>query len=642
MSIPRKKRKCNCKGKHHSGACKRKRGVSSSSRGQVAAQRKRAAWRDTFDYGTIDGEAIGENFVLLACSDGSCVENPDGLRTVDCLEFITGRAYKTLWGFAFDYDVNQILNGLTITQLTRLSHTNRTYYGEFRIHHIPGKMFRITNRRTEKTVTVWDAFSFIRSSFAQWLKDWKLVGRSDLAFIKRMKDKRSTFGPDEFDEIKRYCFMELDYLDLGVRELLERIKVTEIKPRSWYSPGSVSAEVMREKKIEDHFPDLLLPEISTAAKAAYFGGRFETRIIGSVAGPLYHYDINSAYPYALTQLRCLKCGLWEHVKYVDPQEPGNLLLITWGARPFRDPHKRRPWGPFPVRLGSGSLRYPLINETPSWYWSDEVYAARHFTNIKIHSAYRFTPGCEDRPFDFIRDLYDLRRELKRQGDAAEYTYKLVINSCYGKLAQRPRRGKIPRFYQPLYAGRVTALCRAQMLEAMGQDPDAILQTATDGLTSFKQLDLPLSNNLGDWGVKMLDKILIIQSGIYFWADEKGKMLQRSRGFHPKTMTYDSCLDAWQSHPEEAMVFTNRRFVGYRTALHRGQMDTWRSWQDYPVHISMQPEPRREALAYVNGYLVSVPPVRAEPYIYDSVFEPDFSDLRAWEGEQPDGPEGGYL
>jgi hypothetical protein len=118
------------------------------------------------------------------------------------------------------------------------------------------------------------------------------------------------------------------------------------------------------------------------------------------------------------------------------------------------------------------------------------------------------------------------------------------------------------------------------------------------------------------------------------------MVQRSRGFHPSALTYEYVLDRWHSNPGDPMALTRTMFVGYRSALHRGRLDQWRNWIEQDVRFVMSPEPRRESAGYENGYLMSVPPVRAEATIMDQVFDqPSWDEIIDLENEQPDGPEG---
>ena len=610
--------------------------------GRQRDKERRRAWEKDRDFLAIDGEAVSGKYVLLAASDGSFIEDPDGLKTTDCLRFLTSRDVKTLWTFAMDYDVNMILAGLEEPALYRLTlNKHRTFYGDFQIEHIPGKQFKVLNMETGIRVTVWDVFSFVRTNFVDWLRDWKLADPQEIESIREMKNRRAVFTPAEMPDIRKYCFQELKYLQAGVLELMDRVEKTGYHPAAWYSPASVSVTVMRKKGVKEHLGKQS-EKVQKIAQAAYYGGRFETRVIGQLQAPLFQYDINSAYPAALEHLPCLDCGSWHYNGSMDLDDPLSLVEVTWKTRnSYRRPQDRQPWGPLPIRLSNGSLRYPLVCEQPRWYWAFEVRAALPLARFKIHHACRYQPGCSDRPFAWVRELYDQRQELKRQGDPAEYVLKLILNSTYGKLAQRPRRGsdRMPLFHSPVWAGMVTAHTRAQILGAIAQDPGAVLQIATDGLTSRRELpNLPVSKELGEWGMTPLEMLFILQSGIYWWKDEKGKRVQKSRGFHPASMTYARCLSHWKRSPETPMRFETSRFLGYRVALQRDRLAEWRTWPTFGVSISLTPEPRRERAFRQDGYLVSAPPIRAEEWMYDvagiSAFENE------WEpGDQPDGPEG---
>jgi len=624
--------------KRPSGSAQRKALPPDRRKIEKSKERKRYAWARAFRFETIDGEATSDGrYVLLGCSDGKHLYDRKGLSTKACLEFLTTRSVGTLWGFAFDYDTNQILGGLDVTTLEILAYRNRCYFGEYRIVHLPGKMLRVTNRDTGQTTTVWDAYSFIRTSFARWLRDWKIAQPAELAFIEEMKEARPDFADDDLKRIRQYNRLELVLLHRGVEELLGRIRASGYKPASFHSPGSVSAAVMKHFHVRDHKG--LMPErVLEAARLAYYGGRFETRMIGRIAGPLYHYDINSAYPAAASRLPCFACGRWTTPREVDLAEPDQLVFITWKPRgPSRRPQDRPPFGAFPVRLAAGSLRYPLASSEGGWYWSQEANAGRALARVKVQAAIRFVRGCDHEPFAFIPDLYHLRRKLQDEGDPAEYVFKLILNSCYGKLAQRPRsETDQPAYSQPAWAGIITATTRAKLLEAIALDPNAAIQTATDGLTTLRRLPLPISDSLGDWSEKEIDLLLIVQSGIYFWRDRRGDKLQRSRGFHPATLTFARAAAHLRLHPGKALILANRRFIGYRTALHRGKLDTWRTWDSYEARLGTSPEPRRETLRRVNGHIVSVPQLRATVGLVDqAVPEISFDTLQAWELEQPD-------
>ena len=83
------------------------------------------------------------------------------------------------------------------------------------------------------------------------------------------------------------------------------------------------------------------------------------------------------------------------------------------------------------------------------------------TVFEIEEAWIFEPGdggrANQKPFEFVRDLFQKRRMIKEEADRAgrydirEKTIKLPLNSIYGKLAQlQPRfSNDRARGYRPL-------------------------------------------------------------------------------------------------------------------------------------------------------------------------------------------------
>src|SRR5690606_37635740 len=135
------------------------------------------------------------------------------------------------------------------------------------------------------------------------------------------------------------------------------------------------------------------------------------------------------------------------------------------------------------------LRYPAAGE--GWYWAHEALAAELLTPLDWGPAWVYRTDCKHEPFKYLAEIYTQRKELKKNGDAAQYVLKLIINSSYGKLAQRVgARNSTPAFQNFVWAGMITAHCRMQILQAVAQDPEAVIQIATHGIVSRKPLNLP--------------------------------------------------------------------------------------------------------------------------------------------------------
>jgi hypothetical protein len=616
----------------------------------------------------IDGEAIKENgqdiYFLISADDGSELCDPEGLNGWDIIDWIVNLGVNECWGFGLGYDINWWLRLLKPDEpealrpfLERLAYSNRNSVKmkhrrdgtnwHYRFTHYPGKLFRISRWRMvesykivgneidlieeeadKKTVWIWDAYTFAAESFVGWCEAMKLCETEDeLEWLRTMKGKRAQFDKDHIDTIRQYNQLEMKLLARGVTRLKSMAIDSGYAPqRGWYSPASLAARAFQVNGIADHLAQQETPwKVGVLARAAYFGGRAEIARIGQIDGPIYIYDIRSAYPAQMVQLPSLKDGQWQRRKgYPEGYQGIALLRVRWWT------NDRLPFGPFPVNPGVGSLRYPRTGE--GWYWWSEVEAAHEIPGISIQvlDGFYFTPASSITPFDYLRDIYQQRVVYKAAGDERQYALKLVINSSYGKLAQRPTldpdtlEWNMPRWYQPIYAGLITSGTRAELLKAYRQHPNKILYFATDSIASTVPLDLPLSKKLGDWEAKEVEWIFIAQSGVYFYPEpeKQGQIVNHTRGFGRTRVGYQDVLDAWQEGA--VLEIKENRFLGYRVALRSARgLDAWCKWtgeedQDHARTVKLTSEPRRVDGPRQNGYMLTYPPDHAEPYLDDLI------------------------
>ena len=190
-------------------------------------------------------------------------------------------------------------------------------------------------------------------------------------------------------------------------------------------------------------------------------------------------------------------------------------------------HPDGPWCGFPFRH-NGSLCWPL--QGTGWYWSTEIEAAQRSLGAKIvvRDLWVARRECNCRPFDWVRAVYDERRRLG--ADTRGYPLKVGLASLYGKMAQRSGRGP---YHDPVAAGLITAMTRARLVEALGQDPQAVVMLATDAIFSTRPLSLDIGGELGQWEEKLWPDLFIAQPGVY-WSPSKLEMSVKSRGA-PRTI-----------------------------------------------------------------------------------------------------------
>jgi len=514
----------------------------------------------------LDGEghtdARGRHlYVYLAASSKeglvSNLYDERGLKTGDVLSFLLALPQHSLKvGFALQYDWTKWLEDLQEEHLYRLwrPELRPGKHGPRPIRcHVGGERFSLNMIATRLTiggrwkegedgepgrftrsVSVWDLFRFYQRSFVASLKEWGCGTPGELEAIQAMKERRGVFkGIGERERL--YCQHETRLLAALCERLVEACEEAGLELRDFYGAGSLGAATLREgpaKSQKARIPAKMLPAVA----CAFFGGRFEISRAGPV--PIAHgYDLASAYPYAETQLPCLKHGKWIHVsgthakvlrevraakaacvRYELAPRP-NLKTrsalevceaagLAFAMPPVSDSARvsTEAWGPFPFRLPDGSILFP-IESSGGWIWKGELLAALDaphlWPNVRALEAWTFissTCKCGSPYLAEVGDYY--RRRLEWGKDAKGLVLKKGLASRYGKRAQTV--GKAP-FHCPVAAGMITSHTRAEILRAIAAAPDpwSILSVATDGIICSELLELRKPEETGTGGKKPL-------------------------------------------------------------------------------------------------------------------------------------------
>lgn len=504
------------------------------------------------------GEGKPQSYVLFGNSKTGPILSEKGLSTWECLDHIieTGiqNPHAVHVSFAFGYDSNMIVQNLALSTLGRLhrhgsvsvKHNGFAYTITYR----KSKYFQVSRRGLKSdgsrsrsggtSVKIYDLFTFFMSSFAKAYE--KYVGPVP-DVITQGKAGRSTFSIEEIDDILKYWTIEIQNIRELAEELRKRIYGAKLFITEWHGPGALASYALKQHNIKEHMKESN-DNVRRAARYAYAAGRFETFRVGRFDGPIYGIDRNSAYPYALTQLPSLARGEWIH--YTGPE-----CTSAWGRDSLA--HSRIPeFALCRVDLRNGGLLQsrpsPLFHRTKQhelsfpwhtrgWYWGCE---ARHAVaaGATILEAWVFQDDGT-RPFDWIGDTYTTRKEWKAAGNAAELGLKLMMNSIYGKQAQRvgwdEKTGRIPGWHQLEWAGFDTALTRAALYGLMSQIPDdKLIAVETDGFYTTvppEELGITPSEELGGWSVDVYDEVLYIQSGLA-WLRQGNKWTPKRRGLDP--------------------------------------------------------------------------------------------------------------
>jgi hypothetical protein len=456
------------------------------------------------------------------------------------------------------------------------AHRRITFWRDFGISYLKGKRLTLYKMRDAdapyKTVVVkqagvpvevrkldyvsrieiFDVFGFFQASFIQAAKGMSgAILPDELERIAAGKSGRATFQPSDIADVKEYTRTELVVLSRMMRLLREGLIAKDLHLRAWQGAGSIAAAMMKQHKVRDHFDEVRvrdLHETQVWAHHAYFGGRIELMRQGFTTRKLFSYDVASAYPAVSLTLPSMQAGEWRRYETVTAKQLASfsvlsIVEISLDASVLRE---SPPFFPLPYRTPQGAILFP--RKARGYYMADEAKAALEWQAVfspecdcvKLCSAWEFVVRSDVKPFAFISDIFEERRQLAKT-DIVQIVLKLGMNSCYGKLAQAVAGGvnsdKPPSTACPWYAAAITAGTRAQLLRAALHDPNAIVMFATDGIISTRPLPLhiPATKTLGAWeGAEIPHGGLFVQSGVYALGEEKGFSV-KSRGFRPNDL-----------------------------------------------------------------------------------------------------------
>lgn len=556
------------------------------------------------------------------------------LTTCEMLDFICDHNRNDiLVGFAFGYDVTMILRDLPSQQARKLfqpktfgeGHSIYVWYKDFDIDYLPKNYFRVKRVKITRDIeghekrisikgsqrTIYETFGFFQKSFLNAIKSFDVGTPEQRQRIAENKARRSEFVSIDQEE-RDYCALECQFL----AELMEKLRTychaAGIVPRTWNGAGKLAAALhaLHETPKRDAFSHIP-SEVSSLANMAYYGGRFEITRVGNVNQKVWEYDICSAYPAAMRELPCLIHGEWVRGNRNELKNCTDGLFIA--SVTFKQAKNSSDGfgqlGGLPVRTKEGHLVWP--RQAGGIYWSPEIRAAEKLgVKITYKNGWIYKKRCDCKCFDWVEPLYDYRQSIGSQGPG--YPIKLAINSLYGKLAQRKGNGV---YHNMIWAGLITALTRAKLMDAIALAPDDIIMVATDAVYSLKELPLDTGKKLGQWEANELNHLFIVQPGLY-WCPEKRKT--KSRGLSGnffeqagRTESFEAAWSFWQSQNENGLSneFPSVKvpvpgFIGLKLAISRNKPELAGTWVNDTRDISFDYRNKRQLHKWVDGHIIT--------------------------------------
>ena len=188
--------------------------------------------------------------------------------------------------------------------------------------------------------------------------------------------------------------------------------------------------------------------------------------------------------------------------------------------------------PFPFRTKDNRILYP-VGTFESYVTLEELHAVDNDDRIKfkILESHQFIPHADCRfPYkDFIESQYSRRLFLKKQHDPLERAIKLVLNSMYGKMAQRVNN-KMGNLFNPFIASYITGFARAELYRFMREHDleNDVVAFATDSIATRKEIPGLNSEMLGEMKLdRSAEDVIFLSNGFYRF---NGKWKQRGIGY----------------------------------------------------------------------------------------------------------------
>ncbi len=247
----------------------------------------------------------------------------------------------------------------------------------------------------------------------------------------------------------------------------------------------------------------------------------------------YDYDISSAYPYWLTQLKDLRYGEWlQSTQYQAEAEYGYLYGEVTIEKHFS-----------PILYGATDMTYTPVGTWDTYITKGEYEAIyKHgLGSFQIFNAWWwFGEKCKAYPLQStIERLYQVKE--RTDGIARDVT-KRIMSGCWGKLLE-VKGDSFGDHFNPCWGAEVEANTRLQVFEACVNSGLVPLSIAVDGVLTDKPLLVPLNNGLGSWKMSSQCPALVVSSGVVAVKDKEHN--------HDFSLDYDWLLAAIQQYPYAA-------------------------------------------------------------------------------------------
>lgn len=335
-------------------------------------------------------------------------------------------------------------------------------------------------------------------------------------------------------------------------------------------------------------------EYEDVIRKAYYGGRVE--VYQRRCGHAYYYDVNSLYPYVMmvgeypigTSHYCSN-NITARAYYYDRKEGVYLVKIKVNKRKIC---------PLPYRMVNGLVFG--YGEFTGWYTFPELDFHEQNGDIEIKEIKEcivWNNSSHELFKDYVNKYYTMKKNSK---GAKKYVAKLLLNSLYGKFAQRREREVIVTDINnvksnlirqisdgvysavvpskslkinPIWSVYITSYARIYMYEILKEYEDYVIYTDTDSIITTKEIDKELVDNEDIGKLKLESEI---NEGYFvspkcYGLDTKEGIIIKGKGFSREMLSYEKIKEVVETGKE--YISEKENIVKFKSGMKNGKIST---------------------------------------------------------------------
>lgn len=531
------------------------------------------------------------DILLIADSEGRFLDKitPDSL-----IKWLFSKRYQGTWNFFYNltFDAEVILKTLGEEILSTYGKTRKLEFQlqGYKIHYIPGKKLAI--KKGHHSAVFFDIAQYYQASLVDAYQG--NIAKLDESYLS-MKSKRESFSKEYYrvnrKQVREYCILDCKLTKKLCDHWISIFGESFLFfPSRWISSGYLAEKVLINHKIHiPKFTEIPYP-VQDMAWKSYYGGRFEILKRGFI-GEAHLYDINSAYPFVLSQIPNLTTGRWVKRKSIHPESLLGFFKIECNI----PDEKYVP--PFPFRMNHKIL-FPSGKFQTYCTLSELLCCDKKYYSIL--ESFQYLDDSPIYPYkEFIQNTYKNRMRLKQENNPLQLPLKVILNSIYGKTAQRIGN-KIGNLFCPVIASTITGHTRAMLYEFVSRHKieQNVVSFATDSVISTKKIDVD-SVDLGGFKLEQsANDVYVLQNGIYRF---NGKWKKRGIGkLGTKTIEH---LDTVEKDSKLYQIMKVLRSNRLRSCILSGNVRDVGKFQTIERRVNLNADDKRmwfEELKNVNA------------------------------------------